>query len=77
MGQTPIRQGSLPAGAYIMRLPEVEATTGLKKTTLYQLQRKGQFPASISLGARAVGWPSHLVEQWIADRINAAQGVAA
>jgi prophage regulatory protein len=66
----------LPAGAYIMRMREVMRLTGLAKSTVYDLMRAGTFPASISLGARAVGWPSHLVEQWVADRINAAKEVA-
>ncbi|GGX99957.1 MULTISPECIES: helix-turn-helix transcriptional regulator [Vogesella] len=65
--------GTLPAGAYILRLPQVVAMTGLSKSSLYGLMRKSQFPASISLGPRAVGWPSHLVQQWLADRINRAE----
>lgn len=60
----------LPAGAFIMRLPEVMRTTGLSKSTLYALMRTGEFVPSIALGARAVGWPSHLVQQWLADRMG-------
>lgn len=66
----------LPAGAYIMRLPDVTAITGLSKSSIYSLSRKNLFPAAISLGPRAVGWPSHLVHKWLADRINSAQVAA-
>lgn len=65
----------IPDGAYIMRLREVMKKTGLGKSTIYERMRAGTFVQGISLGGREVGWPSHLVEQWLTDRINAVQGV--
>ena len=45
----------------ILRLPEVKSLTGLSRSTIYLRIKKGTFPPPISLGARAVGWPSYEV----------------
>ena len=54
----------------ILRLPEVERRVGFKRAHIYNLIGRGLFPRSVSLGARAVGWDSLAVEQWIEDRIS-------
>ena len=51
----------------ILRLPAVKARTGLSRSTLYLRISEGGFPKPVSLGGRAVGWPSHEI-----DLINAA-----
>nr|WP_152456427.1 AlpA family transcriptional regulator [Microbulbifer sp. THAF38] len=53
----------------ILRLPEVERQTGLKKTYIYALVKKGEFPTPIKLGERASGWLSSEVCQWVQDRV--------
>lgn len=58
-------------GERLIRLGEVERITGLKKSCLYVLCKKGEFPAGVKLSARAVAWPLSSVESWIADRIRA------
>jgi len=40
----------------ILRLPSVKTCTGLSRSTIYLRIAKGEFPAAISLGGRAVGW---------------------
>jgi prophage regulatory protein len=57
----------------ILRSPEVRRRTGLSRSTLYAKIKAGEFPASISLGDRAVGWPSNEIDQWIAERIEASR----
>lgn len=42
--------------------------TGLSAATIARQILKGQFPAPVPLGARAVGWPSDAIEKWIAER---------
>jgi prophage regulatory protein len=42
----------------ILRLPEVRALTGLSRSTTYLRITQGLWPKPVSLGARAVGWPS-------------------
>jgi prophage regulatory protein len=49
----------------------VRERTGLSRSTLYAKIKAGEFPASISLGDRAVGWPSNEIDEWIAARIDA------
>ena len=52
----------------ILRLPEVEAITGLKKSTLYRRMAAGEFPQQVKLGGsscRAVGWLAEEVYAWI------------
>ena len=43
----------------ILRLPSVKAESGLSRSTIYQRIADGLFPKPVSLGARAVGWPSY------------------
>lgn len=50
----------------ILRLPDVELRTGLRKSSLYDRMKAGDFPQSVRLGARARGWLSSEVDEWIA-----------
>lgn len=54
----------------IMRLPEVKAASGFGRTHIYELMKEGRFPSARRIGARAVGWDSWEVEQWVADRLG-------
>src|SRR5438132_11995562 len=51
-----------------LRCPEVCARTGLSRTTLWKLERQGQFPARRVLTANTVGWLAAEVEEWIVTR---------
>ncbi len=53
----------------ILRRREVEARTGLARSTLYALMAADRFPKQIKLGERAVGWVAVEIEVWIAARI--------
>jgi len=55
----------------ILRFKEVLHRTGLKKTMFYDLIKKRKFPEQVSLGARAVGWLEHQVDEWIRNRHSA------
>ena len=54
----------------LLRLPAVIQRTGYSRSSLYALISKGEFPASVALGARAVAWPSDEIDKWIAERIE-------
>lgn len=54
----------------ILRLRQVSARTGLARSTIYERIKAGEFPAQVSLGARAVGWVEAEVEAWIAAQIE-------
>ena len=61
----------------ILRRKQVEARTGLSRSTIYLRIARGEFPAPVSLGIRAVGWDSSAIDRWIADRIaQSRKGVA-
>lgn len=60
-------------GERLLRLPDVEARTGLKKSAIYAGMKAGTFPACVKLGPRAAAWPSSAVDAWIAERIRTAQ----
>lgn len=59
----------------ILRLPEVKSRVGLSRSSIYARIAAHEFPAPVSLGARAVGWPSSSIDAWIGKRI--AQGAKA
>jgi prophage regulatory protein len=56
----------------LIRLPQVEATTGFKKSTLYGWIKEGKFPRPVQIG-RMSAWPESKVHQWVQDRIQEAQ----
>jgi prophage regulatory protein len=53
------------APIHILRLAQVIERTGLKKTTIYELQSEGQFPMRVKITAHAVGWIEHEVHRII------------
>ncbi len=54
----------------IWRLHTVMARTGLPRSTIYHKMGLDEFPQSINLGIRSVGWIAEEVEEWIQDRID-------
>jgi len=54
----------------IIRLPEVIKRTGLSRSSIYLRMSKSDFPRSISLGERAVGWVEGDVDLWLEARIS-------
>ncbi len=46
----------------ILRLRDVIARTGLSRSAIYSRIAADEFPQRVSLGARAVGWHKHAVE---------------
>ena len=63
MHQTP---NTTPAPAEsLLRLPEVEAVVGLKKSKIYSLLQEGQFPAPVKLDPRSVRWRASAILKWI------------
>ena len=57
----------------ILRRPQVQQRTGLSRSTLYQYIKDGEFPKSIALGPRAVGWLESDVSDWISSRVKRAR----
>ena len=57
----------------IIRLPAVKDQTGISRSSIYLRMSKGEFPQSISLGDRAIGWLEADIEQWLEDKITASK----
>lgn len=53
----------------LLRKNEVLASQGFKKSTLHKQINEGVFPPPVSIGPRAVAWPSNEVEQITNARI--------
>ena len=62
---------SQPPFTKLLRKPAVLARVGLSDTTLWRLERAGQFPQSIRISAGAVAWREQDVEDWIVARVEA------
>jgi len=61
----------------ILRIEAVKAATGLSRSTIWRLEREGDFPRHVKIASgRAVGWPASRVEAWIRQRIAAADSTA-
>lgn len=53
----------------ILRLRAVKEWTGLSRSTIYLMIKNGDFPNSVKIGARAVGWIDSDLQSWIESRI--------
>ena len=52
----------------ILRANEVVCLTGLSRTTLWRLERSGDFPTRRRLSSFAVGWVLSEVLEWLESR---------
>lgn len=57
----------------ILRRKQVEARTGLSRSTIYNGVKAGTFPKPIHLGAQSVGWVESEVDAWLRERITASR----
>ena len=53
----------------ILRIPAVKLESGLSRSTIYLRIAQGLWTKPVSLGARAVGWPSDEIEAINSARI--------
>ena len=60
----------VPPRISILRRPEVEARTGLSRSTIYLKVAQGTFPRPISLGPRAVGWIAEEIDAWLQQQFT-------
>lgn len=60
--------GATHQPAKLIRLPAVEALTGLKRSSIYAAMRAGTFPGTLRLSIRAVAWREAEVLAWCAER---------
>jgi predicted DNA-binding transcriptional regulator AlpA len=49
----------------ILRIQDVIEITGLSRTTIWRMERKGEFPARAQLGVGSVGWRASEITDWV------------
>ena len=52
----------------ILKLSDVEALSGLRRSSIYAFMKRGEFPKPIPLGVRAVGWLESEILEWVESR---------
>lgn len=52
----------------ILRIQEVIKLTGLSRTTIWRMERKGEFPARVQLCVGSIGWRANELNIWLANR---------
>lgn len=60
----------------LLRLPEVMKRTGLSRSVVYDLCKRGAFPAPCKLTERSSAWVDAEVSDWVASRIAASRKAA-
>jgi prophage regulatory protein len=58
----------------IIRLPQTSKKTGLSRSTIYSLLKRGEFPAQVHLSPRTMGFLESEVDAWIAEKSAARNG---
>lgn len=51
----------------ILRRKQIEAATGLSKSTIYSRIKAGTFPPAVRLGPRSVGWRAGDIDAFLAN----------
>lgn len=67
----------VPPSISILRRPEVQARTGLSRSTIYLKIAQGSFPKAVSLGPRAVGWIEAEVDAWLEHQVASSRTTSA
>ena len=53
-----------------LRLPDVQKTFGVSRSSIYKLISEGLFPKPIPIGSRSVGWLANEVETIFSAKID-------
>ena len=56
----------LVAEKHLRRL-KVQEVTGLGRSTIYDLMKKGMFPRPVKLTGKIVAWPESAIAKWLAE----------
>lgn len=51
-------------------LDEVMNKTGMKRSTIYNQMKSGEFPKSISISANRIVWLESEIDSWMKTKIN-------
>jgi prophage regulatory protein len=59
-----------PLSLKLLRFPAVRERTGLSRTTIWRLERQGDFPMHRRISANTVAWVEDEVVSWIQSKIG-------
>ena len=57
-----------PKSGRFLRINEVVARVGLSKSSIYEMVKRGEFPAPVRIKVRAVGWWESDIDEWMSSR---------
>ncbi len=57
-----------PQPERIVRAKELQELTGLSRTTIWRMERNGEFPARVPLSGNSIGWRYSEVMDWMRTR---------
>ena len=49
----------------LLRRREVEKITGMSRSSIYRLMKKGKFPRRVRIGSKAVRWRLSVIMAWL------------
>ena len=58
----------------LLRISQVQARTGLGRSTIYRWAAEGRFPAPVRLGGRVARWVEAEVEEWVRKWLEKRRG---
>jgi prophage regulatory protein len=74
-GHDPTTEGALGdthgAALKLLRFPAVRERTGLSRSTIWRLERRGAFPRHHRISANAVAWIEDDIANWIRSKVTA------
>lgn len=62
---------STPIRRRVIREPEIVERTGLSRVTIWRLEKAGNFPKRIQLGANSKGWFDDEIDRWLDQKDRA------
>jgi prophage regulatory protein len=62
---SPHSDEAAPLPTRLLRLPDVMARVGMKRSAIYQRMSEGRFPKSRSLGPKCAVWVEAEIDDWI------------
>lgn len=69
----PVEKGELPIPIpplKLLRFPAIRERTGLSRSTIWRLERDGNFPKHHRISLNAVAWVEEEVMHWIRSKIQ-------
>lgn len=62
------------ARSRFLRIPDVTLETGLSRSTIYRLEKAGDFPRRVRLSGNSMGWYSTQIDEWKSERLQQRSG---